>query len=95
MELGSTEPQKEMSTRNISWGKSCWGIGLTNLPLSYVELHQSLEPGTLRAPPGLNRESFTLPLYCTINNTSSGYKIHEFFKFVVSKTSGTLKTFNL
>jgi len=32
MALGSTQPLTEMSTRNISWGKSGRCVGLTTLP---------------------------------------------------------------
>jgi hypothetical protein len=35
--LGSTQPLTEMSTRNISWGKAGWSVGLTTLPLSSAD----------------------------------------------------------
>jgi len=57
MALGSTQPLKEMSTRNISWGvKGGRGVGLTTLPslcAEYLENWEPQPPGTLRACPGL------------------------------------------
>jgi len=55
MTLGSTQPLTEMSTRNISWGKSGRCLGLTILPPSYAVVMKSgnlnfLEPsGPLQA----------------------------------------------
>jgi hypothetical protein len=37
MALESTQPLTEMSTRNNSWGKGGWCVGLTNLPLSCTD----------------------------------------------------------
>jgi hypothetical protein len=51
--LGSTQPLKEMTTRDIPWGevgKGDWCLGLTILPLSSADCLQILEthlPGTL------------------------------------------------
>jgi hypothetical protein len=44
MTLGSTQPIRDMSTRNISWGVKAAG---------YLEIGESYPPGTLRACPGL------------------------------------------
>jgi len=58
MTLGSTQPLKEMGTRNISWGrgKGGWCVRLTTLPPSCancLEIWELQPPGTLRACPGL------------------------------------------
>jgi len=37
MALGLTQPLKEMSTSNISWGKGGWCEGLTTLPPSSAD----------------------------------------------------------
>ena len=42
--LWSTQPLTEMSTRNISWGKGGQCIGLTNLPLSCADSLEIWEP---------------------------------------------------
>jgi hypothetical protein len=63
MALGSAQPLREMSTRNISCGsKGGRCVGLTKLPLSCADCLQFWEPqpsGTLRACPGLYRDCFT------------------------------------
>ena len=60
----STEPLKELGTMNISWGgKGGQCAGLTNLPTSCGHCHavwESQIPGTLKACPGLQRDSFTV-----------------------------------
>ena len=57
MALGSTQPLTEMSTRNISLGaKGGRCVGLTTLPLSYVDYLENWEPqafGILRACTGI------------------------------------------
>jgi len=58
MALGSTQPETEMSTRNIScrWGKGSLCVRLTTLPPSCADCLQIWEPqppGTLRDCPGL------------------------------------------
>jgi hypothetical protein len=56
MALGSTHPLTEMSTRNISWGKGGWYVGLTTLPPSCANCLKTWEPqppGTLRACNGI------------------------------------------
>jgi hypothetical protein len=56
MALGLTQPLTEMSTRNNSWGKGGWCVGLTTLPPSCadcLEIWEPQPPGTLRACPGL------------------------------------------
>jgi len=59
MALEFTQPLKEMSTRNISWGGGAKGgrcVGLINLSPSGVECLEIWEPhppGTLRACPSL------------------------------------------
>jgi len=68
MALGLTEFLTEKSTRNISWGKGGWCIGLTTLPPSCadcLEIWEPQPPGTLRTSPGLYRDDF--------NFTLSGY----------------------
>ena len=61
MALGSTQLLTEMSTRNISGGGSqC--IRVTTLPPPRADCHYIWEPqpaGTLRACPGLYRDSLT------------------------------------
>jgi hypothetical protein len=55
MALGSTQPLKEMSTRNVSWGKGGRCVGLT-LPPSCTEclkIWKPQPPGTLRVCQGL------------------------------------------
>jgi hypothetical protein len=51
MALGSIQPLREMSTKNIFWGKGGRCVGLTNLPPSYADSLKIWEPqhsGTLR-----------------------------------------------
>jgi len=55
MALRLTQPLKEMSTKNISWGKGGRCVGLTTLLPScadYLEIWKPQSPGTLRACPG-------------------------------------------
>jgi hypothetical protein len=62
MAQGSTQPLTEMTTRNISWGKGGWCIGLTNLQPSFAYCHavwKPVRPGALRACPALYRDCFT------------------------------------
>ena len=63
MALRSTQPQTEMSTRNISWGgKGGWCIILTTLPLSCadcLDIWEPQSPGTLRACLDQYRDCFT------------------------------------
>jgi len=67
MALGSIQPLREISTRNISWGrKGNWCMGLTNLPPSYadcVDIWEPQPPGTHRACLGLYRLWFTFNFY--------------------------------
>jgi hypothetical protein len=44
MALVLTEPLTKMSTRNISWGKGGWCIGLTTLPPSCANCLEIWEP---------------------------------------------------
>jgi hypothetical protein len=56
---------KEMSTRNISWGKDSRCVRLTTLLSSRADCLEILEPqlsGTLRASPGLHRFALSVPL---------------------------------
>ena len=56
MSLGSTQPLKEMSTRNIWWGKGSRCLGLTILLPSCADCLKIWEPqphGTFKACPGL------------------------------------------
>jgi hypothetical protein len=56
MILESTEPLKEMSNRNISWGKGGQCVGLTSLPPSCVdclEIWEPETPGFLKVCPGV------------------------------------------
>ena len=57
MALGSTQPLRELSTRNISWeGKGGLCVRLTTLPPSCadcLEIWEPQPPGTLRACAGL------------------------------------------
>ena len=53
MALGSTQPLKEMSTRNISWGgKGSRCIGLTTLPPSCADCLEIWKPQTPGTPSG-------------------------------------------
>jgi len=73
MALGSTQLLIEMSTRNISWGKSSRCVGLTNLPPSCadcLEIWEPQPPGTQRACPGLQWDCFTFLLPVGSHNTS-------------------------
>jgi len=66
MALGLTQSLREMSTRNISWGRGGKGVryvGLTTLPPSCadcLEIWEPQPPGTLRACPGLHRDCLHL-----------------------------------
>jgi hypothetical protein len=54
--LGLTQPLTEMSTRNISWCKGGWCVGLATLPPSCadcLEIWDPQPPGNLRACPGM------------------------------------------
>ena len=65
MTLRSTQPLKEMSTRDTSWGKGGWDVGLTTLPPSCANCLEIWEPqplGTLRASPGLKWDCFAFLL---------------------------------
>jgi hypothetical protein len=56
MALGLIQPLREMSTRNISWGKGGGCVGLTTLPPSCavcLKIWEPEPPGTLRACQGL------------------------------------------
>jgi hypothetical protein len=59
MALGMTQPLREVSTRNISWGEGGKGgrcVGLTTLPPScadYLQIWEPEPPGTLRTSAGL------------------------------------------
>jgi len=56
MALGSTQPLKEMSTRNVSWGKGGRCVELTTSAPSCadcLEIWEPHPPGTIRACPGL------------------------------------------
>ena len=60
--LGSTEPLKEMSIRNVLGGKGGRCIGLTTLQLScadFLEIWKSEPPGNLRDSQGLQLDRFT------------------------------------
>jgi len=52
MTLGSTEPLKKMSTKNIYWGTVCRWIGLTTLPPSYAIYIEIWEPLNVLEPSG-------------------------------------------
>jgi hypothetical protein len=57
--LESTQPSTEMSTRGISGGlgvgRGCQCVGLTTLPLSYVDFLEILGALTSWSPKGLSR----------------------------------------
>jgi hypothetical protein len=67
MALRSTQPLREMSARNISWGaKGARCVRLTTLPPSRAYCLDIWEPqpaGTLRACPGLYWDCFTFTVY--------------------------------
>jgi hypothetical protein len=70
MALGSTKSLTEMSTRR---GGRC--IGLTTLPPSCANCLEIWEPqplGTLRACPGLYRDSFTISPCKCVRHSSNG-----------------------
>ena len=57
----SIQPLREMSTRNISFGRKAACVGLTTLPPSCADRHEIWEtqtPGNLRACPGLQWDCF-------------------------------------
>ena len=61
--LNKSQPLVKMSTRNIPEGKAGRCVRLTTSPRSRAECHEIWEPrppGTLRATPGLLRDSFFL-----------------------------------
>jgi hypothetical protein len=54
--LGLTQPLREITTRNIYWGKGGRCVRLTTLPPSCadcLEIWEPQPPGTLRACPAL------------------------------------------
>ena len=56
IELGLTQPETEMITRSISFGKGVRCVGLMTLPPSYVdclEIRNTQPPRNLWACPGL------------------------------------------
>ena len=58
-----------MSARNISWGVKVTGEGLTNVPPSCADCLEfwELQPlGTIRACPGLYRDSFACKMWTVI-----------------------------
>ena len=60
MALGSIQPLREISTRNISWvRKGSWCMGLTTLPPFYANCFDIWEP----QPPGTHRACFTFTFY--------------------------------
>jgi hypothetical protein len=77
MTLGSTQPLKEMSIRNISWGECSRCLGLKNLRPSRADCLEIWEPQTYEpAGPlrGLGRDRFTL--YCVVGNISTVGAVH-------------------
>jgi hypothetical protein len=74
MTLGSTQPQTEMSTRNISWGgKGGQCVGLTTLPPSCadcLEIWERQPSGTPRACTGQYRIYFTFLLTSVIRSST-------------------------
>jgi hypothetical protein len=64
MALGSTQPLKEISTRNISWGvkvAGAYGSQTYHLPVPNVlKFWEPQPPGTLRACTGLHKDCFLL-----------------------------------
>jgi hypothetical protein len=53
MALGSTQPLKEMSTRNLPGGKSGRRIGLTTLPPTVSRMSENVGALTSLSPKGL------------------------------------------
>jgi hypothetical protein len=63
MALGSTQPLKEISTRNLPRVKSGRRVGLTILPPSVSRMSENVGASTSRNPKGLQglyRDNFTL-----------------------------------
>jgi len=70
MDLVSTQPLTEMSTRNISWEWG-WGVTLPSWCAHFFKIWEPQIPETLRACPCLYRVCFTfLCMYCTYNRHS-------------------------
>ena len=46
MAMGLSQPLKEMSKRNIFWGKACQCLGLTTLPPSVIDCLEILGAST-------------------------------------------------
>jgi len=66
MALGLAQPLREISTRNISYGKGGRCVRLTNLPPSCadcLEIWEPQPPGTPWASPGLSWDCFAFYLY--------------------------------
>jgi hypothetical protein len=79
MALGLTQPLTEMSTRDISWGKGGWCIGLTTLPHSCADCQKIREPqppGALTACQGLSRS--VIPAF------TAYYKYTEIWKLTLA-----------
>jgi hypothetical protein len=70
--LGSTRPLRNMSTRNISWGKGGRCGGLSTLTTSCVECLETKLPGTLRASKNVIIW-FALPLAFNYEPEIQGY----------------------
>jgi hypothetical protein len=66
MALGSTQPLREMSTRNISWGKGGRCVVLTTLPPSFADCLNIWESQRSWNPQSLSRPVMGL-LYLYIN----------------------------
>jgi hypothetical protein len=86
MTLGSTQPQIEMSTRNLSAGiKSSWQVGLTTLLPSVSRMSENVGAPTSRNPKVLHslyRDNFTFyPQNSTwvIISESFLHCLHHFF----------------
>jgi hypothetical protein len=78
MALGSTQPLKEMSARNISWGKGGRCVRLRALPPSCADCLKIWEPqppGTLRACNGI-----ALPFRCMLCNGLTLFRPDENIK---------------
>ena len=96
MALESTQPLKEISTRNISWGKEGRCIGLTSLPPSYADYQEIWVIGPVQEM--LLPYEIHVSIYqssITITGTDALYRLNLYILRKLSISSDGLLTVHL